>query len=128
MRKKVAQYIFRRGATHYVRVCIPAQLRSAYPPEQTHALENLQTADEREAKARGQAALARIYADFGVKRQQLDLARASLAPKRVERLTHDELALLGHQLASQHADLSRQLAQGKSQPILGALQCHPAPG
>jgi hypothetical protein len=138
MYKKVAQHILQRGATHYVRVRIPAQLRPAYPAEQTHVLENLQTDDEREAKARGHSTLARIYADFEIKRAQLDLTPTSLSPKRIEKLTDEELALvggfyqpsvlqqdqarrqagldddefeeLGRELASQRADLSRLLA------------------
>ena len=147
--KKIYEYVYRHGATHWVRVRIPKDLKWAYPEGQDELLDNLHTGDPAEAKVRGYAVIARTQAEFQEKRGQRDLSQASLSPKRIEKLTDKELTLvggfyqrsvlqqdqtrrqagldddefeeLGRELTDQHADLSRLLAQGKSQPILGVL-------
>jgi integrase len=147
--KKIYEYVYRHGATHWVRVRIPKDLKWAYPEGQDELLDNLHPGDPAEAKVRGYAVIARTQAEFQEKRGQRDLSQASLSPKRIEKLTDKELTLvggfyqrsvlqqdqtrrqagldddefeeLGRELTDQHADLSRLLAQGKSQPILGVL-------
>ncbi|MGA2842161.1 MAG: DUF6538 domain-containing protein, partial [Steroidobacteraceae bacterium] len=148
--KRIFEYVYRHGATHWVRVRIPKDLKWAYPEAQDERLENLHTGDPAEAKALSYAAIGRIKAEFQDKRLQRQLSRASLSPKRIGKLTDAQLALvggfyqrsvlqqdharrqaglddeefdeLGRELASQRADLARLLAQGKSQPIQGVLQ------
>lgn len=104
----------------------------------------------REAKTRAHAELTRIDNEFLLKRQELDLSRASTAAKRVAKLDNEQLQgvarfwvrqvllsdehrrqeglddsefdELGDQLASQRFELGRMLAQGKSLGMLPALK------
>ncbi len=149
--KAISDCIYTRGkhGIKYVRRRIPAALRAAYPAHQTHIIRSLGTTDLRDAKERARAELARIDAEFRLKSQQLDLSRASLAAKRVCRLSDEQLEgiarfwvrqvllndehrrqqgmddiefdELGAQLADQRAELGRMLAQGKSLGMFSAL-------
>ncbi|RFP77245.1 integrase [Hydrogenophaga borbori] len=149
--KAISEHIYERGkhATKYVRRRIPAALRSAYPSHQTHIVQSLGTSDLREAKARAHAELARIDAEFTSKRQKLDLSCASMAAKRVSKLSDEQLRSagrfwsqqvlltdekrreqclddeefdeLGEQLTKQRVELGRLLAQGKTQDIYPAM-------
>jgi integrase len=149
--KAISEHICERGkrSTKYIRRRIPARLRAAYPAKQTHIIRSLGTADLREAKARAHAELARIEAEFEQKRQQLDLSRASVAVKRVSKLSDQQLKdiasywmrqvlvsdeqqrqqgmddeafeALEQQLTAQRAELGRMLAQGKTLGIFPAL-------
>jgi hypothetical protein len=49
--EKIFEYVYRSGATHWVQVRIPKDLRWAYPEEHAELLENLHTANPGEAKA-----------------------------------------------------------------------------
>lgn len=75
----------------YVRRRIPAAIRAAYPQHQTHVIRSLGTADYRAAKPLAHAELAKIAAEFELKRQQLDLTWASRAVKRVRTLSDRQL-------------------------------------
>jgi len=149
--KAVSDGLYRRGkhGNMYVRRRIPAAIRAAYPSNQTHVIRSLGTADQREAKSRAYAEFAQIAAEFELKRQQLDLSRASKAVKRVRKLSDrqlqdlarfwmhqvlladernrqqglddDEFEELGEQLTAQRAELGRMLAQGKTAGIFPAL-------
>ena len=149
--KAISDCIYARGkhGIKYVRRRIPAALRAAYPAHQTHIVRSLGTADPRHAKERARAELARIDAEFRLKSQQLDLSRASLAAKRVSKLSDEQLQgiarfwvrqvllndehrrqqgmddiefdELGAQLADQRAEFGLMLAQGKSLGMFSAL-------
>ncbi len=149
--KALSEGLYRRGkrGNMYVRRRIPAAIRAAYPQHQTHIIRSLGTADQREAKARSHTELAKIEAEFELKRQQLDLSRASKAVKRVRKLSdqqlrdfarfwmrrvlltdeenrqqgldNDEFEELGEHLAAQRAELGRMLAQGQTAGIFPAL-------
>lgn len=149
--KAVSDGLYRRGkyGNMYVRRRIPAAIRAAYPQHQTHIIRSLGTADQREAKARSHAELAKIAAEFELKRQQLDLSRVSKAVKRVRKLSDKQLQdfarfwmhqvlltdeqnrqrglddvefeELGERLTGQRAELGRMLAQGRSAGIFPAL-------
>jgi hypothetical protein len=149
--KKIFEYVYQHGATYWVRMRIPIDLKWAYPDGQDEILDNLHTGAPLEAKARSYAVIARIRGEFADKRGQRELSNASLSPKRIESLTAEELKLvggfyqrsvleqdqarrqaglddeefdeLGRELTAQRADLARLLAQGKSEPILGVLHC-----
>lgn len=149
--KAISEGIYQRGkhGTKYVRRRIPADIRSAYPASQEHIVRSLGTADLREAKELARAELTRIDTEFRLKRQELDLNRASLNPKCIARLDDEQLQSvarfwvhrvllnddrsrqeglddtefdeLGEKLASQRAELGRMLAQGKSMNVFPAL-------
>ncbi|WP_373990905.1 DUF6538 domain-containing protein [Duganella sp. BuS-21] len=149
--KAIAENIYERGkhGIKYVRRRIPADLRLAYPEKQEHIVRSLGTTDLREAKERARTELSRIDAEFRMKRQSLDLNRASLNPKRVTKLDDEQLQSvagfwvrnvlladdhcrqnglddddfdeLGAKLTVQRAELGRMLAQGKSQGVFPAL-------
>lgn len=149
--KAIEPNVYKRGQTDvwYVRRRIPASLRSAYPSKKTHIVRSLGTSDPREARVRARAELVRIDDEFRQKRERLDLGRASLAAKRVERLDDSQLevvgkywlrqilqndeerrsqglddedfAELGAQLEQQRVELGRMLAQGNSLPVYPAL-------
>ena len=91
--KASSEGIYQRGkhGTKYVRRRIPADIRSAYPASQEHIVRSLGTADLREAKERARAELTRIDSEFWLKRQDLDLTRVSLNPKRIARLDDEQL-------------------------------------
>lgn len=142
--KAVSDGLYRRGkhGNMYVRRRIPAAIRAAYPQHQTHVIRSLGTADYRAAKPLAHAELAKIAAEFELKRQQLDLTWASRAVKRVRTLSDrqlqdiarfwmhemlfrdeqnrqqglddDEFDELGERLTGQRAELGRMLAQGKT--------------
>lgn len=81
------------GGTHgnlYVRRRIPAAIRAAYPQHQTHVIRSLGTSDYRTAKPLAHAELAKIAAEFELKRQKIDLSRASRAVKCVRSRTSGE--------------------------------------
>ncbi|MDW3682991.1 phage integrase SAM-like domain-containing protein [Cupriavidus sp. CV2] len=150
--KALAENIYRRGkhGMAYVRRRIPAAIRAAYPAKQTHIVRSLGTADPREAKARGYTELARIETEFEQKRHQLDLSRASMAAKRVSKLTDaqlqdaaqfwarqvllvderrrqhglddEEFDELGEHLTTQRSEFGRMLAQGKTLSVFPALR------
>lgn len=147
----ISKFVYKRGkhGIKYVRRRIPTAIRSAYPPNQTHIVRSLGTADSREAESRSHAELARIEAEFKLKRQQLDLSRASMTAKRVRKLSDQQLQGLarfwmhqvllsdeqqrqqglddeefddlGERLTTQRAELGRMLAQGKTLSIFPAL-------
>ena len=142
--KAVSDGLYRRGkhGNMYVRRRIPAAIRAAYPQKQTHVIRSLGTADYRTAKPLAHAELAKIAAEFELKRQQIDLSRASKAVKRIRKLSDqqlqdfarfwmhqvlltdeqnrqqglddDEFEELGERLTAQRAELGRMLAQGKT--------------
>lgn len=150
--KAIAECIYTRGkqGTKYVRRRIPTALRAAYPQNQTHIVRSLGTSDLREAKSLARAELAKIDAEFDLKRQQLDLSRASRAVKRVRKLSDEQLQAiarfwmqqtlltdeldrqrgldddefdeLGEKLTSQREELGRMLAQGNTLGIFPALR------
>ncbi len=93
MKATSSEYIYERGkhGIKYVRRRIPAALRLAYPTGQTDITRSLGTADQREAKARAHIELAKIEAEFEAARGRLDLSRASMNTKRVNRLTDEQL-------------------------------------
>lgn len=152
MQKTSLKGIYARGkrGLMYLRRRIPAALRTAYPPGQTEIVRSLGTADLREAEARSTLELARILAEFAEKRTQLDLRRASLAARRIRKLSDEELEAvgrfwshqvlandeahrqeglddeqfdeLGAELTTQRAALGRMLAQGQTLGILPALK------
>lgn len=149
--KAIAEGIYKRGkhGTKYVRRRIPAAIRIAYPPNQTHVVRSLGTTDIHEAKTRSHVEFVKIDAEFALKRQQLDLSRASKAVKRIRKLTEQQLQAisrfwmhqvlltdeqnrqqglddddfdeLGEKLTAQRAELGRMLAQGKTLNIFPAL-------
>lgn len=149
--EQVAEFIFKRGkgSTLYVRRRIPANLRGAYP-KKTHITRSLGTSSMPEAKARARLELAQIDAQFLDAREKLTLSRASMAAKRVKKLSDhqiqgvakfwarqvlladeqqrsaglddDEFDELGEKLITQRKDFGRMLAQGKTEPILPALR------
>lgn len=149
--KAISEGIYQRGKhdIKYVRRRIPADIRAAYPASQEHIVRSLRTADLREAKERARAELTRIDTEFRLKRQELDLTRASLNPKRIAQLDDEQLQSvarfwvhrvllnddrsrqeglddtefdeLGEKLASQRTELGRMLAQGKSMNVFPAL-------
>lgn len=149
--KAVSDGLYRRGkhGNMYVRRRIPAAIRAAYPQHQTHVIRSLGTADYQAAKPLAHAELAKIAAEFELKRQQIDLSRASRAVKRIRKLSDrqlrdfaqfwmhqvlltdeqtrqrglddDEFEELGERLTAQRAELGRMLAQGKSAGIFPAL-------
>ena len=92
--KAIAESLYERSAhsTKYVRRRIPAAIRLAYPPKQTHVVRSLGTTDLSEAKSRIHVEIVKINAEFELKRQQLDLSRASKAVKRIRKLTEQQLA------------------------------------
>lgn len=150
--KAISEGIYQRGkhGTKYVRRRIPADIRAAYPASQEHIVRSLGTADLREAKERARVVLTRIDTEFRLKRQELDLSRVSLNPKRIARLDDEQLQSvarfwvhrvllndersrqeglddtefdeLGERLVSQRAELGRMLAQGKSMNVFPALR------
>lgn len=115
--KALFECIYARGehGFKYVRCRIPAAIRASYPAHQEHILRRLGASDLREAKERARTGLARIDAEFRLKRapdrpklscpprgagwaqfgpgalksQQLDLSRASLAARRAAKLDDD---------------------------------------
>lgn len=149
--KAIAESLYERSAhsTKYVRRRIPAAIRSAYPPKQTHVVRSLGTTDLSEAKTRSHIEIVKINAEFELKRRQLDLSRASKAVKRIRKLTEQQLQAisrfwmhqvlltdeqgrqqglddddfdeLGEKLTAQRAELGRMLAQGKTLNIFPAL-------
>jgi hypothetical protein len=100
--KRIFEYIYRHGATHWVRVRIPKDLKWAYPEAQDEKLTDKE--------------LTLVGGVYQRSVLQQDQAR------RQAGLEDDEFEELGRELASQRADFSRLLAQGRSQPILGVLQ------
>jgi integrase len=146
------KHLYSRGklGTKYVRRRIPAALRWAYPPHQTHLLRSLGTSDLRLAKSLAVFELAKIEAEFEAKKAHADVRRASLCTQRVRRLSDAELKAigrswahqvlsqdevrrheglddeefeaLGEQLESQHRELRRMLAQGRTSTVLPALR------
>lgn len=149
--KALSEGVYSRGkqGNLYVRRRIPAAIRAAYPQHQTHVIRSLGTSDYRTAKPLAHAELAKIASEFELKRQQLDLSRASRAVKRVRKLSDrqlqdfarfwmnqvlltdeqnrqqglddDEFEELGERLTAQRAELGRMLAQGKTAGIFPAL-------
>lgn len=149
--RAVSDGLYRRGknGNMYVRRRIPTAIRTAYPRHQTHVIRSLGTADYRTAKPLAHAELAKIAAEFELKRQQIDLSRASKAVKRIRKLSDqqlqdfanfwmrqilltdeqnrqqglddDEFEELGERLTAQRAELGRMLAQGKTAGIFPAL-------
>lgn len=149
--KAIAENLYERGkhGIKYVRRRIPAALQQAYP-KKTHITRSLGTSDLRLAKARAHAELAQIDAEFAQARERLDLSRASLAAKRISKLSDDQLQVvakfwarqvlltddknrqdgldddefdeLGEKLTSQRTELGRMFARGKSAPIFPALK------
>lgn len=149
--KAIAENIYTRGkyGLRYVRRRIPAAIRAAYPPNQTHIVRSLGTADRHLAKQRAYAELARIDAEFKLKSKQLELSRVSISAKRIAKLDDDQLKgiarfwvrqvlladdqrrqtglddaefdELGAELAEQREQLGRMLAQGKSMGVFPAL-------
>lgn len=91
--KALSEGLYRRGkhGNIYVRRRIPAAIRAAYPQHQTHVIRSLGTADYRTAKPLAHAELAKIAAEFELKRQQIDLSRASRAVKRIRKLSDRQL-------------------------------------
>ncbi|NYE62459.1 integrase [Duganella sp. 1224] len=150
--KAIAENIYERGKrkTKYVRRRIPAALRHAYPANQSHITRSLGTSDLREAKARAHAELAFIEAEFAQARERMELSRASLAAKRISKLSDDQLQStaqywarqvllfddsqredgldddefdeLGEKLTSERKHFGRMLAQGNTAPVLPALR------
>ena len=149
--KTIAKHLYARGKGHhaYVRRRIPAAIRAAYPESQSHITTCLGTSDVKEAEILGRVELARIDAEFAQKSQAFDLTKLSLWPKRIKKLTADQLEEagkfwirqvllnddelrergldddefedLGERLESQRAELGRMLAQGKALKIFPAL-------
>jgi len=139
--KAISEGICTRGqhGIQYVRRRIPATIRAAYPAKQTHIVRSLGAADCRLAKGLAHAELARIYAKFKLKSEQLELSRASLSAKRIAKLDDDQIKRiarfcvrqvlladdqrrqagqddaefdeLGAELAEQRTQLGRMLAQ-----------------
>jgi hypothetical protein len=87
--KRIHEYLFRHGASHWVRVRIPKDLKGAYPA----VLDNLHTGDAAQAKTRSYAVIARIRAEFAAKRGERTLSHASLSRKRIASLTAQHLRI-----------------------------------
>lgn len=149
--KAIAENLYERGkhGIKYVRRRIPAALQLAYP-KKTHITRSLGTSDLREAKARAHAELTKIDIEFAQARERLELSRASLAAKRITKLSDNQLQAtakfwsrqvllsddkqreeglddeefdeLGEKLASQRQEFGRMLAQGNTAPFFPALQ------
>jgi integrase len=150
--KVLTENIYLRGAKKiaYVRLRIPTAIRAAYPPNVTHIVRSLGTADVKQAKILGRRELSLIDEEFEQKRETLDLGRASVSSKRIAKLsaqqldktvqfftrsvlqfdehkrrnetTDDEFNELSERLNSQRAELGRALAQGKAMTMFPALQ------
>jgi integrase len=90
--KAVGEDLYVRGnhSALYLHKRIPADLQWAYP-KRTHITKSLGTTDLKVGKARRNAMLVEIQAEFDQKRSSRDLSRLSLNPKRVKRLTDAEL-------------------------------------
>jgi integrase len=150
--KAIFEHIYERGksAKKYVHRRIPAAVRAAYPPTKDFITRSLKTSDLGEAKLRARAMLAKIDIEFAQARERLELSRASLAAKRVNKLSEDQLHgatkfwarevllsddkqredgldddefdELGEKLTSQRQEFGRMLAQGKTEPFFKVLQ------
>jgi hypothetical protein len=150
--KVLTENIYLRGANRiaYVRRRIPTAIRAASPPNVTHIVRSLGTADVKQAKILGRKELSLIDEEFEQKREQLDLGQASVSSKRIaklsarqldntvqffmrsvlqsdehkrqDRLTDDEYDDISERLNSQRTELGRTLAQGKAMKLLPALR------
>jgi integrase len=142
--KVLTENIYLRGANRiaYVRRRIPTAIRAAYPPNVTHIIRSLGTADVALAKKRARKELTAIDEEFEQKREKLDLGQASVTSKRIAKLSAKQLDdtiqffmrsvlqfddhsrqsgfadgefdALSERLTSQRAELGRTLAQGKA--------------
>lgn len=149
--KNQTQYLFQRGKyrTYYVRRRIPEPLRTLYGGRREF-VRSLGTADFREASSRAAFELASIEAEFVQRRKEIELSRASFAPRRVQQLSRaeleaigrfwarqillqdeqrreaglddDEFEELGSHLKAQRIELGRMLAQGSTDGLVPALK------
>lgn len=149
--KVLTENIYLRGAKKiaYVRRRIPTAIRAAYPPNVTHIIRSLGTADLALAKRLARKELTAIDEEFEQKREKLDLGRASVTSKRIVKLsakqlddtvqffmrsvlqfdehkrqqgtTDDEFDETSERLLSQRAELGRALAQGNGMKMFPAL-------
>lgn len=83
--KAISELIYERGkrATKYLRLRIPADVRSAFPAGKTHITRSLATSDLHQAKQRARMVLATLEKDFSRIRQQ--------QAQRAQRLTSGDL-------------------------------------
>jgi len=83
--KAISELIYERGkrATKYLRLRIPADVRSAFPAGKTHITRSLATSDLHQAKQRARMVLATLEKDFSrIRKQQA---------QRAQRLTSEDL-------------------------------------
>lgn len=77
----------KRGRIYYVRRRIPAAIRLAYPPHQTHVVVSLGTGDLSKAEDFYYSQIVRLNAEFDAKAKKLATEAASLRAKRVRALS-----------------------------------------
>lgn len=148
----VDQHLFRRGkrGTFYVRRRVPSHLRDAYPLGRAELVRSLRTSDERLARSRMHAELARLETDFEQRgmhlRQRWSLPQRqqvkSLPPQlmddlaatwvssvlhadeqaRLHGLDNADFEDLNQRLAEQRRDFRAMLARGQLDPILPAFR------
>jgi len=87
--RKVEGDIYTRGVrgNHYIRKRIPAALRQAYPPTQSHIQKSLKTSSIVLARRSAPLILAQIDKEFQQRRAHIDLEKVHLSPLRITGMT-----------------------------------------
>lgn len=148
--KQIAPHLFSRGkfGSIYLRLRIPKDIRSAYPPKKTHKVECLGTCDLRVAEGLKDIARARIRAEFEQHRKDIKKKRDERSVKRFDKMSDEMLKSLadywvhqvlatdehyrehdseeefeekGFNMTEQRAELGRMLAMRRSDKILPAM-------
>lgn len=148
--KQISPNLYSRGkfGSIYLRLRIPKDIRSAYPPKKTHEVVCLGTCDLRVAEGLKDIARARIRAEFEQHRKDLKKKRDERSVKRFDKMSDEMLKSLatywvhqvlatdehyrehdseeefeekGFNMTEQRAELGRMLAMRRSDKILPAM-------